>query len=399
MASIQGYQPKSDFKEGGQSRWCFAEKGGHEFFIKQFLSPKYPVDTNKLSPELIAMQRKIAEEFQEKQMKFYRAVRRCRNGCVIVNQDFFRDGSFYYAVSDKVGGELLSIPQIARLPEEQKRVIFRTVMAGMAELEREHIVHSDIKADNIMVRRAWNGYCAAKIIDLESGYFEDDPPRYIVGDTPYFSPEKIVRDLDEEVDVTTKSDIFALGVLFHQYWTGEFPKYDTSEYSSTGDAILQEAPVRLSLAMPEDIGTMIAEMLSREPDDRPSASALLARLMPPEEPEHEHSYTETGREINFRTSEEGNEIVYWDRVTYQCSCGESYTEEVENHRERKHEHSFTETERKVSYRTSEEGNETVYWDQVTYRCSCGAYYTKDMENHRERKPDSGYWHVPGPDDL
>ena len=286
MDSIQGYELKNGFKEGGQSRWGFAERGGHEYFIKQFLSPKYPVNTDKLSPELIASQRKIAEDFQESQMKFYRAIKRCRNGCMIINQDFFREGSFYYAVSDKVGGDLLDISQIAMLPEEKKRVIMRTVLAGMAELEREHIVHSDIKADNILVRRSQNGFCAAKIIDFESGYFEDNPPKYIVGDAPYFSPEKIVRDLDEEVDVTMKSDIFALGVLFHQYWTGEFPKFDTEQYSSAGDAILQKASVLISSRIPEDIAKMIAEMLSRDPDERPSASELLARVILPEpEPE------------------------------------------------------------------------------------------------------------------
>ena len=104
---------------------------------------------------------------------------------------------------------------------------------------------------------------------------------------------------------------------------------------------------------------------------------------------HIHSYRESSREGDYRTSEDSNEIVYWDRVTYSCSCGESYTEELESHREPKpteHIHSYQESDREGDYRTSEEGNEIVYWDKVTYICSCGESYTEDLESHREPKP-------------
>nr|MBQ6241629.1 protein kinase [Lachnospiraceae bacterium] len=281
MTFIGNYELTKALKLGGQSRWGFVRKDGHEYFIKEFLAPKYPVVTKDLTPDLIQIQRTAAERFEDNQSAFYQALKRCRNGCMIVNLDFFRDGPYYYAVTDKVKGPYLSVEEIAALPEEKKRALTRSVLAGIAELHSRHIVHSDIKPDNILVIRTRKGFCAAKIIDFESGYFEGRQPRSIVGDPPYFSPEKIYHETDEETDVLVSSDIFALGVLFHQYWTGSFPLFDTQQYSSVGDALLQGGSVALSTGLPEDIFEMIRTMLNLDPDERPTAEALLeAQLLP-----------------------------------------------------------------------------------------------------------------------
>ena len=43
---INGYTILEDFKVvgAGLSKWTFAERGGRQFFIKEFLSPTYPDD-------------------------------------------------------------------------------------------------------------------------------------------------------------------------------------------------------------------------------------------------------------------------------------------------------------------------------------------------------------------
>ena len=273
------YELEQELNSAGQCRWGFVRDvgNGHMFFVKQFLAPKYTADTDKLDPGIIAARRKIAQAFFDEQAAFYNKLKRCRNGCNVVNLDFFRDGTFYYAVSDKVSGHLLNIPEIAQLEEEKKRTLLRTILTGMAALEKEGIVHSDIKPDNILVKETINGYCAAKIIDFDSGYLEDRQPKSIVGDQPYFSPEKILAE-EENVRVTTRSDIFALGILFHEYWTGEKPSFDTEKYAVAGEAVLDQAAVGLSDALPRDIAQMLAEMLQLEAEKRPSAAELLDRL-------------------------------------------------------------------------------------------------------------------------
>jgi hypothetical protein len=43
---INGYTILEDFKVvgAGLSKWTFAERGGRQYFIKEFLSPTYPDD-------------------------------------------------------------------------------------------------------------------------------------------------------------------------------------------------------------------------------------------------------------------------------------------------------------------------------------------------------------------
>ena len=49
---INGYTILEDFKVvgAGLSKWTFAERGGRQFFIKEFLSPTYP-DANARGSE------------------------------------------------------------------------------------------------------------------------------------------------------------------------------------------------------------------------------------------------------------------------------------------------------------------------------------------------------------
>ena len=52
---IKGYRLTRELsnENAGMCQWGFAEKDGFEFFIKQFLKPKYPADDCGLSPKMI----------------------------------------------------------------------------------------------------------------------------------------------------------------------------------------------------------------------------------------------------------------------------------------------------------------------------------------------------------
>jgi Cys-tRNA(Pro)/Cys-tRNA(Cys) deacylase len=50
------------------------------------------------------------------------------------------------------------------------------------------------------------------------------------GDLTYLAPETFLGIAGEDVYVDEKTDIFALGLVFHQFYTGSLPVFDTSEY-------------------------------------------------------------------------------------------------------------------------------------------------------------------------
>ena len=270
---INGYRLTRELSNAnaGMCQWGFAEKNGHEYFIKQFLKPKYPGNEVSLSPELVERMRKLATAAFQKRKRFYDRLRECRTGNNVVVEDYFRFGSFYYAVTDRVRGPYLSVEEISELSEGKKRVLIRAILFNVMQFHEKGIVHSDLKPDNIMVRRTAEGFCTAKIIDFDSGFFSQEPPEEIIGDQVYFSPEALLHNMGKNVPVTEKADIFALGLLFHQYWTGALPDFDRGENRYANEALLEGSPLRLDEKLPEDVRALLTQMLAPEPETRPSA--------------------------------------------------------------------------------------------------------------------------------
>lgn len=272
---INGYITLSEFttNNSGLCQWTFARKNGRDYFIKRFLKPKYPTDAAEkvYSVSIVNAMKAESEEFYLNRKQFYDKLSECRTGNVVVIQDFFREDESYYIVTEKMQGPFLEIAQIARLTEEGKRTLFKAVLYSLMQIHDRGIVHSDLKPQNILIKQTAPGYCTAKLIDFDSGYFEYGIPKEITGDQHYFSPEAILRNYGREVPIGVKSDIFALGLLFHQYWCGEFPTFLTTEYDFASVALLNHSNLVLSPSLPADVSSLISRMLSKYQDQRPSA--------------------------------------------------------------------------------------------------------------------------------
>lgn len=273
--TINGYHITTAFtnSNAGMCQWAFAQKNGHDYFIKQLLFPKYPTEATekKLSPALVNAMRTEADEFYAQRKQFYDRLLECRTGNVVVVQEFFREQEFYYLVTDRMFGPFISIGQIVTMPEEKKRTLMKAILYSIIQLHDRGIVHSDLKPENILIKQTAAGFCTAKLIDFDSGFFEYAIPDEIVGDQRYFSPEAVLRNDERDVPVGVKSDIFALGILFHQYWCGDFPAFDRGEYDSASIALLNHAELTLDPSLPPDIGDLIGRMLAKYQHDRPTA--------------------------------------------------------------------------------------------------------------------------------
>ncbi len=79
----------------------------------------------------------------------------------------------------------------------------------------------------IYLIQEWEGKLIAKVIDFDSSLLEGESiaPDDLVGDPAYYSPEfgQHIATSGETPPPTKKSDIFSLGLIFCQYWTGKFP--------------------------------------------------------------------------------------------------------------------------------------------------------------------------------
>jgi len=180
-------------------------------------------------------------------------------------------------VTEQVKAENLSLSQIAALPENKKMTLIRAILYSFSVLHSKAIVHSDVKPDNILVKRTENGFYTGKIIDFDASFLETEAPEEIAGDQVYLAPETRRRMMEEPVSVTAKADIFALGILFHQYWCGELPGCP-KEYDYLFEAVLDGAEVTLSEKLPEGLREQIGRMLLENPERRPGAEQILREL-------------------------------------------------------------------------------------------------------------------------
>lgn len=236
------------------------------------------MDSAVLDQETLARRKQICHAFFQKKTKLYSRVNRCENGNIVTIRNFFRWDSHYYVVTDPIRNGITDPAVIAVLDEEKKRAFFRQLLYCICALHKEGIVHADLKTDNLLLKQTAKGTYAGKIVDFDSGFLVGSEPDSLQGDFVYLAPEAFLRQQKTDIPLTEKIDIFALGILLHQYWTGSLPSFQQGNYLF--EAVLQgERPV-LNQGIPEDIRGMVEQMLALDPESRPDAQTLFQRLKP-----------------------------------------------------------------------------------------------------------------------
>lgn len=273
---INGYQIQGEFsaENAGCSVWARCRKNNHDFFIKKFTDVAYPL-SNKLSPDLRRKKLLRCEEFFQKKQDFYRHLVQCRSGNIILVHDFFRYETAYYVVTDLEKRSPLSVRAVAALDSERKLVLIKSVLYSFAMLDFKGIVHSDVKPANILVVPTENGFCTGKIIDFDLGFHADSPPPEPGGDLVYLAPEALAAIKGRKTPLTPKMDVFALGLIFHEYWTGERPRLPRG-FNYACEAVAAGKPMVLDKAIPEGVRAILAHMLLNDPRERFSAGNALA---------------------------------------------------------------------------------------------------------------------------
>lgn len=279
MSRIGKYEITGEFstENAGLSRWTFCTWEGREYFIKELLEPVYPVRAEELSLALVERKRKACEKFFGRQSFFYHRLADCRTGNNVITEDFFREGSRYYIVTEKVHSVGTDPKIAAALDDERKMVLTKALLYSVAGLQREQIVHGDLKADNVLLKRTTDGCLTGKIIDFDSGFLEGNCPEEVQGDFVYLAPETFLRLQGENILLTGKIDMFALGILIHQYWTGEMPSF-SGEYQYVFEAVLNSGELTLNAGIPRNLRELLASMLRLNPVERPTAAEALGML-------------------------------------------------------------------------------------------------------------------------
>jgi hypothetical protein len=273
---VGGYVLTTDAREGGgHSQWAFAERDGAEFFIKRFLSPTYPVPGGPGSEKTKAAKRKRCEEFESRHRLVMNKLRWISGdgGTLEVTKDFFRDRAHYYKVTSKVDVSDIGPKRVASMPSDDQIIIMLTASRSLDTLHKAGLVHGDVKPENLLIKGLGKSF-AVKVIDFDNCFAVHKPPMpdQLVGDPAYYSPEllqyNVGRASGDQLD--GKSDVFALGLVFWQYLTGERPRVPDG-FSCAAEAVQEGAVLSLPKVIKDrPLADLILSMLAKTPSDRPS---------------------------------------------------------------------------------------------------------------------------------
>jgi serine/threonine protein kinase/DNA-binding beta-propeller fold protein YncE len=167
-------------------------------------------------------------------------------------------------------GRKLTVPQILQ--------IGRQIARGLAAAHDKGLVHRDIKPGNIWLEKQSG---RAKILDfgLARSAREDTHVTQsgaIVGTPAYMAPEQARGD-----KVDARCDLFSLGCVLYRLCTGEVPfKGENTMAVLTALALSTPKSVReLNPAIPTALADLIAQLLAKEPDQRPASAKAVVEAI------------------------------------------------------------------------------------------------------------------------
>src|SRR5208283_2765753 len=164
-----------------------------------------------------------------------------------------------------VDGEDLSslMRRIGRLPPDKAVEIARQLCAGLAAAHEHGIIHRDLKPANIML----DGRGRVRITDFGlAGFSGEDGDR--AGTPAFMAPEQLAGG-----EVTPKSDIYSLGLMLYEIFTGK-RGFEATTYADMMRRREQSAPTHPSHIV-KDIDPLVERVilrcLEKDPAKRPAS--------------------------------------------------------------------------------------------------------------------------------
>lgn len=186
---------------------------------------------------------------------------------------WFREGAIYIAMEYMDAGSLGDlVSKHGAIPELPLAFITREVLRSLAFLRGRHLLHRDLKPQNVLLNRRGEVKvsdfgCAAELQDSMAmcGTF--------VGTVPYMAPERIAG---ESSGYSYAADVWSLGLVVVECALGRFPYEGYTGYFPILHAVLKEPSPELPEGeFSDELRDFARQCLRKDADDRPSARELL----------------------------------------------------------------------------------------------------------------------------
>jgi len=186
-----------------------------------------------------------------------------------------------FLTMEYVDGEDIAslIRRIGRLPQDKATEISRQICAGLAAAHERGVVHRDLKPANVML----DGSGKVRLTDFGlAGIAATIQGAEIRAGTPaYMAPEQLSGK-----EVTTKSDIYSLGLVMYEILTGK-RAYDAATLPELIKAREEGAPTNPSTLV-RDLDPLIERVilrcLEKDPAKRPISALQVSAALPGGDP-------------------------------------------------------------------------------------------------------------------
>ena len=158
------------------------------------------------------------------------------------------------------------------LPEEAARIMLQ-ICSALEAAHSEHVIHRDLKPQNIMLDEKGRVYVMDFGIARSAHLPGMTQTGALIGTPEYMSPEQA---RGEELD--GRSDIFSLGVIFYEILTGKAP-YPADAPLATLWKRMQEPvtpPAQLEPSLPAAVNAIVVKALEIEPAKRFASAQEMA---------------------------------------------------------------------------------------------------------------------------
>ena len=186
------------------------------------------------------------------------------------------DGLHFLSMEFIDGDDLSSLlRRIGRLPPDKAIEISRQLCAGLHAVHQAGVLHRDLKPANVII----DGQGRARITDFGiAGLAEELKDGESIAGTPaYMSPEQTTGK-----ELTTKSDIYSLGLVLYEIFTGKqaFEANNVHELISKHRTETPTTPSEFIKDIDPLVERVIFRCLEKDPRERPASALQVAMMLP-----------------------------------------------------------------------------------------------------------------------
>ncbi len=246
--------------------------------------------------EDLTLQRKVAvKALHNAQLVNQQAQQRFRREALILSQldhpnicriyNLIETASADYLVLELIAGQTLKKSDFKQFSKTQKLTIAHALLSALKAAHNKDIIHRDLKPENIMldhkgqvkvldfgISRLSGTAAAEQQPSEDQAVSQETVAGAVLGTLTYMSPEQAAGE-----EVTTASDIYTLGLVFQELFSGT-PVYADDLTAEQLLKLSTAAETQVPTDLSGDLTQLIQRMKAKSPAQRPTAVDAMVML-------------------------------------------------------------------------------------------------------------------------